>query len=93
MKDNIYMFGGRSVKAELEIDNTIIGQVIDWFGKGFKVISETESKCVISLTVDENALFYWAMQYGQFVKVLKPENVADWVLDTARDMVKRYEEE
>lgn len=93
MKDNIYMFGGRSVKAELEIDNTIIGQVIDWFGKGFKVISETESKCVISLTVDENALFYWAMQYGQFVKVLKPKNVADWVLNAARDMVMRYEEE
>ena len=93
MKDNIYMFGGRSVKAELEIDNTIIGQVIDWFGKGFKVISETESKCVISLTVDENALFYWAMQYGQFVKVIRPQAVADRILNTVKNIAMKYEEE
>ena len=91
MKDNIYMFGGKSVKTVLEVDKIIIGQVIDWFGKEFSVISKTENKCVISLTVDENALFYWAMQYGEFVRVLSPQSISDRILNTAKGMVKRYE--
>lgn len=92
MKEHIYMFNGDSVHAKLEVTSSEIGQVIDWFGKNFKVVDEYDNKCVISLTVNENALFYWTMQYGQFVKVLSPQSVAKWVKSAAMDIVKKYEE-
>lgn len=93
MKDHIYMFSGETVNAELEIDRFLIGQIIDWFGKGFNVLSESNDKCVISLKVNENALFYWTMQYSQFVKIIKPQSVADRVVSVARDIILKYGEE
>lgn len=91
MQEHIYMFSGESVLARLEIDNSIIGQVIDWFGKDFNVITQSGSKCTISLTVNENALFYWAMQYGEFVKVLAPQSVVNRIRSAVKDMASKYE--
>ncbi|MGN1133123.1 MAG: helix-turn-helix transcriptional regulator [Oscillospiraceae bacterium] len=93
MKEHIYMFGGNTVNAKLEIDSSIIGQVIDWFGKEFNIRSKTEDKCIITLEVNENALFYWAMQYGQFVKVIRPQAVADRILNTVKNITRKYGEE
>lgn len=93
MKEHLYMFSGETVHARLEVDTSIIGQIIDWYGKEFDVISDDGERCVISLTVNENALFYWAMQYGRFVKVLSPQRVADRILETVRRMAERYGEE
>ncbi|MBR1864697.1 MAG: WYL domain-containing protein, partial [Ruminococcus sp.] len=38
MKEHIYMFQGDVVHAELELDDWIIGQVIDWFGRDYKLL-------------------------------------------------------
>ena len=57
------------------------------------VLSESNDKCVISLKVNENALFYWTMQYSQFVKIIKPQSVIDRVVAAAKGIVLKYEEE
>jgi predicted DNA-binding transcriptional regulator YafY len=92
MKEHLYMFSGETVHARIEVDRSVIGQIIDWYGKSFDVISDNGETCVISLTVNENALFYWAMQYGRFVKVISPQRVADRILETVEGICERYKE-
>lgn len=93
MKEHIYMFGGETVHARLEVNTSLIGQIIDWFGREFDVISDNGEKCVISLTVNENALFYWAMQYGEYVEVMTPKRVRERINEAVRGMSEKYEEE
>jgi len=86
------MFGGETVQARLEINTFLIGQLIDWFSKDFQIISDNGEKCVISLTVNENALFYWAMQYGEYVEVITPKKVRNRIKEAAKNMVAKYGE-
>lgn len=92
MKEHIYMFGGETVHARIEIDTFLIGQIIDWFGKEFNVVSNNGEKCIISLTVNENALFYWAMQYGQYAKVLTPKRIRERIRGAISGMFEKYKE-
>jgi len=93
MKEHIYMFGGETVHARLKVDTYLIGQMIDWFGKEFTVVSDDGTKCEIRLTVNENALFYWAMQYGQHVEVMSPTHIRDWIRKAVGEMIEKYKEE
>lgn len=42
-----------------------------------KVRSETEDEAVIQVNSSEQAMVFLAMQYGEFVEVLEPENIRD----------------
>lgn len=44
----------------------LIGEFIDWFGKDFTVIrraEDPEGMAEISVMANENAVFFWALQY------------------------------
>ena len=93
MKEHIYMFGGNTVRVRLKTDSFLIGQIIDWFGRDFDVISDNGKTCVISLTVNENALFYWAMQYGEYVEVITPKKVRERIARAIHGMSRKYKPE
>lgn len=88
--EHAYMFTDKVARVKLRVKKGIIGQVIDYFGTDFVVREETEDEAVIQLRSSEQAMVFWAMQYGDYVEVLEPERIRDKVKDSIRLMAKKY---
>lgn len=70
-----YMFSDQPVRVTMLADRTIIDQVLDWFGSEVRITKygQDESKVQVVLDASPNAMKLWALQYIQYVEVLKPE--------------------
>jgi predicted DNA-binding transcriptional regulator YafY len=99
MDEHIYMYGGDSVTATFRCDKGvtkhIIGHVIDWFGygEGVRFSDETDDYVTATVTANENALRYWALQYGPSVEVLSPAGLRKQVRDDVEKMWAKYQPE
>lgn len=77
INDHIYLFGGETIEAELLLDDAWCIQYIkDWFGNNSSII-EKNGEIHAYIKSNENALYYWAMQYSNHVKVLAPSSLVD----------------
>ena len=90
MAEHIYMFSGESVWAEIKTYPDMMGELVDWFGKDFKIDREEEDYIIIRVKCNHNALRYWALQYGPYVEVLKPESLRQQIREDAENMVEKY---
>ena len=77
MSEHIYMFSDNVARVKFKVKKSIMGEVVDWFGLDFVVRSETEDEAVIQVNSSEQAMVFWAMQYGEYVEVLEPENIRE----------------
>ena len=89
LNEHIYLFGGDSVRVKLLLnDSNAIGYVYDWFGSNVSIKVDKETGDIItSLVSNENALIYWLLQYGDFVKVLEPLELKEKVKEKARKIL------
>ncbi len=91
MNDHIYLFGGEVVDAVLKLKGEYaISYVKDWFGSSAKLFLDGDTICA-KVRCDENALFYWAMQYGNHITLISPEKVVNRILEAAQDMMNKYQ--
>ena len=92
MAEHIYMFCGESVFVRLKTTSDIMDDLIDWFGKSFRIIEENKktNEIIISLKCNYNAMFYWALQYGAYVEVIAPDELRKELAETIADMNKKY---
>ncbi len=94
MLEHIYMFSGESIPVTLRIDNEVIGDIIDWLGTEIDIIEEEDGKhSRVMFKANQNAMKYWAMQFGERVVVLKPESLRQQVKDLILNIKKNYFEE
>lgn len=91
MAEHIYMYSGENVHAVIKADRYIFDELVDWFGKDFRIISENEDEIVIRVKCNEQALFYWAMQYGTCAEIIESEALREQVRTAAIEMVEKYE--
>ena len=91
MAEHIYMFSGQSVRVKLRTDSDTVSELIDWFGKDFRITEESDGKILVSLLINEQAMFYWALQYGPYVEVLEPESLRSKLRDAVAKMNEKYE--
>ena len=90
MEEHIYMLAGSSVKAKIKIENEDrINDVIGWFGEKIHLY-KNNNKIFADFKINEDALIYWAMQYGQTVEVVEPKETRDKIKKLLNDMLKRY---
>lgn len=61
--------------------------LIDWFGKEFQIVEKGEEEIKVRIHCNEQAMEYWALQYGKYVEVLEPETLRLKL----RDDIKMYE--
>ena len=89
LNEHIYLFGGDSVRVKLLLkDSNAIGYIYDWFGSDVKISHDKETgNIVTTLVSNENALIYWLLQYGEFVKVLEPIELKEKVKEKARKIL------
>ena len=90
LNDHIYLFGGEVVDAELELENVLAIQYIkDWFGDNAK-IRKKEDKISVKLRCDEEALYYWVIQYSEYVKVISPQSLVDKIKHGLKSALDKY---
>ncbi len=87
-----YMFSSNPVTVDLIVDTNIIDQVIDWFGKDFKMAAckEDESKTKVIIKASPDAMKYWALQYIDFVEVVSPDSVRDEIRKAIAAGMEKY---
>jgi len=90
MAEHIYMFSGKSKKVLFKIDKSRLDDVVDWFGNDFKIRKKTDQHYTISVDVNTNAMYYWALQYGKYAEILSPPDLRQKLQETISDMYDRY---
>lgn len=90
MAEHIYMFSGKSKKVLFKIDKSRLDDIVDWFGNEFKIRKKTENHYTISVDVNTNAMYYWALQYGQYAEIISPADLREKLKETISQMYDRY---
>lgn len=90
MEENIYMFGEESSQVTFRAKKYIIKAVLDWFGMDVNFSNETADEVDISVTVNEQAMLYWALQYGEHIEVLTPKRLREKVATMATKISEKY---
>ena len=86
MAEHIYMFAGKSVPVKFRANSDLAGQIIDWFGADVKFFDDNGKTVDVRVTVNQQAMLYWALQYGQYVDILEPQELRDSVKVAAMEI-------
>ena len=90
MAEHIYMFSGPSVQVKMRVSEHMIGALIDWFGKKFRIVQEEADKLIVSVACNKLAMRYWALRYGEYAEILEPESLRDEIREVVDCMVSFY---
>ena len=90
MAEHIYMFSGESIWVKFWTQENMLDTLVDWFGKDFKILQHDNEKLLINVKVNETAIKYWAMQYGEYIEVISPDSLRTEICMTAKDIFERH---
>jgi predicted DNA-binding transcriptional regulator YafY len=91
MAEHLYMFSGSSVSARLVADASVVSDIVDWFGADVRMTELPGGRVEASVRVNEEAMFYWCLQYGQYVELLEPAGLRERVRAAVAGMAEKYE--
>lgn len=66
--EHIYMFSGKIVHAKIRFKNFILNQIFDWFGLECNIQKENNETSILTINVNEKALYFWLKQYDDYVE-------------------------
>ena len=90
---NIYMFHNKTVDATLKILSEYSAEyVVEWFGKNARFYMKDEV-LYADVKVNEQALIYWCLQYGETIELISPKETRDEVIKKINIMRKNYKKE
>ena len=90
INENIYMFSNKTVTATIKIESEYaVNYVIDWFGKDSRLYKQNDD-IMASVKVNELALIYWCLQYGESVELISPIETRNKIKEIIQDMNKKY---
>ena len=90
MAEHFYMFSGASVTAKIKTTEDMMSELVDWFGTDFRIVEKTDDFIVIRVVCNQDALRYWALQYGPYVEVLEPKELRDRLAEDIKGMQEKY---
>lgn len=91
MAEHLYMFGGESIRAKFKAKNHLIDQIIDWYGNDVTIRELEDDECLVEVTVNREAFFCWAMQYGLHIEVMEPVDMRERIIDSIKKMSEIYQ--
>ncbi len=83
------MFSGESVNVTFRVQVNAVGAVMDWLADA-RVRDCGDGFAMATVTVNENAMLYWALQYGMNVEVLEPAALRERVREAVCAMHEKY---
>ncbi|SCY70178.1 Predicted DNA-binding transcriptional regulator YafY, contains an HTH and WYL domains [Lachnospiraceae bacterium XBB2008] len=90
MAEHMYMFSGPSVPIKLETTEDMMSELVDWFGSDFTVQKIGDDKIRVRVVCNENAMRYWALQYGPWVEIMEPASLREQIRDDVTKMSEKY---
>ena len=85
------MFVGDEEKVRIQFDNSLLGVVIDRFGKDSVTYKIDDNSFMAILTVKLSPPFWgWIFQFGNRVKIVSPENVRDMFVKHIDEVMEVY---
>ena len=90
MAEHIYMFSGPGKNIKLETTADMMSELTDWFGYDFKIMIQKGDKITVRLSCNEEAMRFWALQYGPYVEVLEPESLRNQIKEDIKGMEEKY---
>ena len=90
MAEHVYMFSGPSKNIKLETTADMMSELTDWFGTDFRIVSKKNDRITIRVSCNEEAMRFWALQYGPYVEVLEPESLRNRLKEDINGMAKKY---
>ena len=93
MAEHVYMFSGESVTVLLRTSQRSMDMLYDWFGKDFQIVEQYEDGMMdVRLRCNQEAMEYWALQYGKYVTVLEPAELREKLRTDIAAMAARYQD-
>lgn len=93
INEHVYMFGGKSVETLIQLEKGyVIAFVKDWFGENANIFVE-DGNIYAKIKCNENAFFYWAMQYAEHIKIIKPQSLIEKVKKASKAIFEKYSDE
>ena len=90
MAEHMYMFSGESIPVKLETTENMMQELVDWFGNDFRVEKIGDDKIRARIVCNENAMKYWALQYGPYVEVVEPKPLREKIKNEVCLMAEKY---
>lgn len=93
--EHCYMNVGETVKVRLEIDKSVLGEVIDSFGTGIKIepAHHTSNRLIVQVKSSEKDIIDWAMRYGEYAVILDPDYLREEIRERAHLIRYAYTDE
>lgn len=86
------MFGGEEEKITLRFDNSLIGVVLDRFGKDVAIRPDGEDGLIIHVdALVSPTLLGWIFGFGNLVKILEPASLIERLRKQAAENLAQYE--
>ena len=87
MAEHIYMFSGETISVKFLTDDFMMDCLIDWFGKDFRILKHQDDAILVEVNVNEHAIKYWIMQFGEYVEVVAPVSLREKIYETAQKIL------
>ncbi|MCD7824545.1 MAG: WYL domain-containing protein [Clostridiaceae bacterium] len=85
------MYGGREEIVKLCCDNSLVGAIIDRFGKEVTIMKEDEQHFTVNVKVAVSKQFiHWVMALGDGAKIISPDSVVAEVKEEIHQLTKQY---
>lgn len=86
------MYGGDACNVRIRCANDLAGVVIDRFGQEVTILSNTETYFEFSAKVMVSPTFFaWVLGFGERMKIVSPQSVADALVATAKGALSLYD--
>jgi len=90
INENIYMFSCDTITATIKIESEYaVNYVYEWFGKDARIYSQN-GEIFASVRVNEHAIIYWCLQYGECVELISPVNTRNKIKEIIDKMKNKY---
>lgn len=91
MAEHVYMFTGESVPVTFRAKKYLLTDLFDWFGKEMQFLNEAGDEVTVRVTVNQDAMQKWALQYALHVTVVKPEGLVKKIQEDIRNAANNYQ--
>ena len=87
-----YMYTDTPERIEFIADTYVVDQIFDWFGKDIRMskLPDDDKKVKVELFASPNAMEHWALQYLNYVEVIKPESLRERIKKDLIQATKKY---
>ncbi|WP_026525485.1 helix-turn-helix transcriptional regulator [Butyrivibrio sp. MB2005] len=90
MAEHLYMFSGESVSAEIKASPDMMSELVDWFGIDFSMVKKSDEFIIVRVRCNAEALRFWALQYGPYAEIIKPESLREQLQKDISIMAENY---